>query len=234
MLLSIMVLSGCRSEAASLRETGPSGSAARATHAAAPASAAKLVFPSQSRPQPGSLEHTLLERRSVRRFSSAPLTLEQLGALAWAAQGTVDRDWGRRTTPSAGGLYPLELYLVLPLGFYRYDTQGHAMLRLRADDLRPKLHAAALDQLAVRDAPAVFVLTAVPERTRVKYQERTERYVAMEAGHAAQNLLLTATALSLGAVPIGAFDDRAVARVLGLPEGEEPLYLLPVGNPERR
>jgi len=192
------------------------------------------VFPSRSRPEPGSLEHALLTRQSIRRFSKAPLSLEQLGALAWAAQGTVDRDWGRRTAPSAGGLYPLELYLVLPLGLYRYDTQGHTMLRLRTVDLRSKLHAAALDQLAVRDAPAVFVLTAVPERTRVKYGERTERYLAMEAGHAAQNLLLTATKLALGAVPIGAFDDRAVASVLALPEGEEPLYLLPVGTPEQR
>ena len=78
----------------------------------------------------------------------------------------------------------------------------------------------------------MFVITAVPRRIALKYGEvRAERYAHMEAGHAVQNLLLQATALGLGGVPMGAFDDAEVARTLDLPPGESPLYLIPVGEP---
>ena len=91
---------------------------------------------------------------------------------------------------------------------------------------------AALRQAAVSQAPAVFVIAAVYERTEVKYgAERSPRYVHLEAGHAAQNLLLEAVALGLGATPIGAFDDEGVQQALGLAEEEQPLYLIPVGEP---
>jgi SagB-type dehydrogenase family enzyme len=81
------------------------------------------------------------------------------------------------------------------------------------------------------EAPEVFVITAVYARTRRKYQDRAERYVQMEAGHAAQNLLLQAVALNLGGVPVGAFDDKQLSKVLRLPPNETPLYLIPVGHP---
>jgi SagB-type dehydrogenase family enzyme len=92
--------------------------------------------------------------------------------------------------------------------------------------------AAALGQEVVASAPVVFVLTGVIQRTERKYgSKRAPRYVMLEAGHAAQNLLLEATALGLGGTPVGAFDDAAVLRVLGLAGGELPLYLVPVGVP---
>ncbi len=179
---------------------------------------------------PMSLERALAERRSVRDFTDERLTLEELAQLLWAAQG-ITADWGGRTAPSAGALYPLEVYAVTPGGLYHYLPDGHRADVLRADDLRRPLAAAALGQSAVAEAPAVLVIAAVFRRTEVKYGERAERYVHLEAGHAAQNVLLQAVALGLGGVPIGAFSDREVQRVLGLPADHEPLYLIPVGHP---
>lgn len=179
---------------------------------------------------PMSLERALAERRSVRDFTDERLTLEELAQLLWAAQG-ITADWGGRTAPSAGALYPLEVYAVTPGGLYHYLPDGHRADVLRADDLRRPLAAAALGQAAVAVAPAVLVIAAVFRRTEVKYGERAERYVHLEAGHAAQNVLLQAVALGLGGVPIGAFSDREVQRVLGLPADHEPLYLIPVGHP---
>lgn len=177
-----------------------------------------------------SLEETLAARRSVRTFTTDPLTWEEIGQLLWAAQG-ITRDWGARTAPSAGALYPLELYVATPRGLYHYLPQGHQVTTMLDGDLRPELWRVSLKQDAVRQAPAVFILTAVYERTAGKYGERAERYVHLEAGHAAQNLLLQAVALDLGGVPIGAFTDDKVQSVLRLPPDHEPLYVVPVGHP---
>ena len=177
-----------------------------------------------------SLEETLARRRSVRDFSRASITPAELGQLCWAAQG-VSAPAGLRTAPSAGALYPLELYVVTADGVLHYRPDAHGTSLHRAGDLRNELQQAALGQDPLGEAPVVFVLAAVYERTAAKYGEgRARRYVQLEAGHAAQNLLLQAVALGLGAVPIGAFDDRRVQKVLGLPADQEPLYLIPVGH----
>jgi SagB-type dehydrogenase family enzyme len=179
---------------------------------------------------PTSLEEALALRRSVRAFSSEPLSEGEIGQLLWAAQG-ITAEGGRRTAPSAGALYPLELYALTSDGLWHYGPEDHALTRLADQDLRDELRAAALDQDAVGAAPLVVVITGVVERTAAKYgPERAPRYVLLEAGHAAHGLLLQAVALDLGAVPIGAFVDPEVARILGLPAGEAPLYLLPVGR----
>jgi SagB-type dehydrogenase family enzyme len=178
-----------------------------------------------------SLEETLQRRRSVRAFGGTPLTEAEIGQLAWAAQGITD-DAGYRTAPSAGALYPLELYVGVEDGLFHYDPARHLLTLHVAGDPRPAMQEAALHQKAVGDAPAVFVLAAVYERTEVKYGARATRYVHMEAGHAAQNILLEAVALGLSAVPIGAFDDGRLSRALSLPEEVRPLYLVPVGHPE--
>lgn len=182
---------------------------------------------------PLSLEQALAARRSVREFGPQPLTAEELSQLLWAAQG-VTHDSGLRTAPSAGALYPLELYVVSADGTYRYSPARHDLAPVAAGDRRQALWQVALRQEPVRQAPAVLVVTAVYERTEAKYgRERTPRYVHLEAGHAAQNLLLQAVALGLGAVPIGAFDDAGVQAALSLPADHRPLYLIPVGRPKR-
>jgi len=186
-------------------------------------------------PQAGtrSFDEVLAQRRSVREFASTALTREEVLKLSWAAQGVTDSR-GLRTAPSAGALYPLELYVVTFEGSFHYDPAGNVLTEHAAGDRRTALFEAALRQDAVREGAAIFVIAAVYERTRVKYGDGSERYVHMEAGHAAQNLLLEATALGLGAVPIGAFDDAGVQGALSLPEDHVPLYLIPVGHPRQQ
>ena len=177
-----------------------------------------------------SLEETLARRRSVRAYTDQDLTWDEIGQLLWAAQG-ITRDWGARTAPSAGALYPLELYVVTHDGVYHYLPEGHQVVRTPALGLHQALWEAGLKQDAIGDAPVVFVVAAVYERTAGKYGARAERYVHMEVGHAAENLLLQAVALDLGAVVIGAFNDNQVQRALDLPGEHAPLYLIPVGYP---
>jgi SagB-type dehydrogenase family enzyme len=194
-------------------------------------SGAAVALPSPRHDGSFSLESALRSRRSVRAFAATPLTLDEIGQLLWAAQGVTDAA-GHRTAPSAGALYPLELDIVTAAGVARYVPEGHELVLRGADDVRIGLRAAALDQAAISEAPLVIVVSGVVARTAERYgPERAERYVALEAGHAAQNVLLQATALGLGTVPIGAFDDAAVRDVLGLADGEAPLYLIPIGWP---
>ena len=183
-----------------------------------------------------SLEAAIRERRSVREFSSRPLSLSDVAQLLWAAQGVTARD-GARSAPSAGALYPLELYVVvrsvesLPAGLYRYQPRGHRLRHVVDGELSGPLAAAALGQAWVGTAPAVLVITGVYERSAKKYGERAQRYTRIEVGHAGQNVYLQAVALGLGTVIVGAFRDAEVKRALGLPENHAPLALMPVGHP---
>jgi SagB-type dehydrogenase family enzyme len=176
------------------------------------------------------LDDTLSQRRSVRMFADRPLSEDQILRLCWAAQGITDAS-GHRTAPSAGARYPLELYIATAAGCFAYDPPHHRLVGRTQDDLRPALQWAALSQETVGQSPAVFVVAAVPDRTTAEYGNRGERYVLLEGGHAAQNLLLEATAIGLGAVPIGAFDDARLREVLDLSGDREVLYLIPVGEP---
>lgn len=186
-----------------------------------------------------SLEKALQERRSVRQYAALPLSLSDLSQLLWAAQGVTGAG-GKRTAPSAGALYPLELSAIagkvtgLAAGVYAYDPRRHELKRIADGDARDALSGAAFGQPSIRNAPAVIALFARYERTTVKYGERGIRYVHMEAGHAAQNVQLQAVARRLGTVVIGAFDDEGVRKVLRLTDREHPLYLIPIGNEERR
>lgn len=176
------------------------------------------------------LEETLAKRHSVRQFTAKPLSITEISQLLWAGQGKT-REWGGRTAPSAGALYPLEIYVVLKEGVFQYRPEGHELLTIDAGDIRGPLAASALNQGCVGTAPAVFVIAAVYERTAVKYRDRARRYVHIEAGHAAQNMMLESVALGLGSVPVGAFHDDAVREVLKLPADQVPLLLIPIGHP---
>jgi len=180
-----------------------------------------------------SVEEALSQRQSIREYSSSPLSLAELSQLLWAAQGT--SGFGRRrTAPSAGGLYPLAVRVVvcnvtgLAPGIYAYNPHRHELSRTETGDKRLPLCQAALSQTAVKSAVVAIVLSAFYKRTMVKYGERGFRYVNMEAGHAGQNICLQAVALNLGSVVIGAFHDLEVKSILNLAEQEDPLYI-PVG-----
>jgi SagB-type dehydrogenase family enzyme len=182
-----------------------------------------------------SVEAALSQRRSIRAYSGDILAIEEVSQLLWAAQG-ITAPWGGRTAPSAGALYPLELYLVvgdvegIDKGVYRYRPGEHELEKVKADDIRAELADAALGQECIRDAAIDIVFTAVYERTTRKYGERGIRYAHMEAGHAAQNVYLQAVSLDIGTVVIGAFNDSEVANIVNVSEHGNPLYIMPVGR----
>ena len=193
-----------------------------------------LAAPRTDGPMP--LDAALQQRRSLRSFAATPLTRAELSQLLWAAQGRSSAD-GRRTVPSAGATYPLELIVLaaaaeaVPAGWYRYAAGEHRLLPQRAGDSRAELAAAAVNQVWLRDAPVVIVVAAKAARTAARYGARADRYVAIEAGAAAQNLQLQAVALGLGSTLVGAFDDAAVRRVAELASDEQPLLIVPIGRP---
>jgi len=187
----------------------------------------RRALPAPSRGGPA-LADVLATRRSQRVFASRELSDAELGQLLWAAQGVID---GHRTAPSAGALYPLAVRVVDARGVWRYLPADHALVRESAGDRRGRIVSASHGQDAVRSAPAVLVISAELAITAKKYGARAERFATLEAGHAAQNVLLEATALGLAAVPIGAFDDDALRRALDLSAAETPLYVIPIGSP---
>lgn len=168
-------------------------------------------------------------RGSVRDLAPDPLTQAEVAALLWSAQG-ISAPSGARTVPSAGALYPLEVYVVTSQEVLRY-VPATASVEVRRDDQAKVQVAEAISNVPASRAYALIIITGVPDRITGKYAERGIRYMWMESGHAAQNLLVSAAALGLGAVTIGAFDDGGVSAALGLSEGEIPLYLIPVGRP---
>lgn len=194
----------------------------------------RLPLPAPRHDSRTALEKVLFHRRSVREYQARPLTLAELSQLLWAAQG-ITFPGGYRTAPSAGALYPLEVYVVvgsvtdLASGIYKYLPAKHQLMNVGSEDKRFSLRQAALDQSSISEAGAILVFCAVYQRTTGKYGQRGIRYVHMEAGHAAQNVYLQAESLYLGTVVLGAFDDAQVKDVLSLKE-EEPLYLMPVGK----
>ena len=195
-----------------------------------------IRLPEPRRQSNVSVESALQNRRSVREYRDESLTLAEVSQLLWAAQGITGPE-DRRTAPSAGALYPLEVYLVagrvndLASGIYHYRPQHHELVRVAEGDKRAGLASAALDQDCVRNGAVTVVVAAVYERVTKKYGPRGVMYVHMEAGQAAQNVYLQAVALNLGTVAVGAFEDEPVKKLLDLPADERPLYLLPVGRP---
>jgi SagB-type dehydrogenase family enzyme len=181
-----------------------------------------------------SIERALKKRRSIREYSDKPLTLTEVSQLLWAAQGKTRSTFGR-TAPSAGALYPIEVYLVvgnvtgLSKGIYKYQPENHELLRIADVDKQGDLCSAALGQGCVRGGAVVIVFAAVYERTTQKYGQRGIRYVHVEIGHAAQNVYLQAVSLNLGTVVVGAFNDNKVHKIMDMPEEEQPLCIMPVG-----
>ena len=180
------------------------------------------------------VESALSVRRSCRRFADQRLSPAQVGQIAWAAQGVTAAARGYRTAPSAGALYPMEIFLVDAEGVYHYAPRDHGLRVHRSGDQRSALAQAALGQSFVARAPLNVVVAAVYERVTRKYGERGRMYVHMEAGHIGQNVLLQATAMGLAGVPVGAFHPAEVSEVLGLPAECEPIYILTVGHAATR
>lgn len=182
-----------------------------------------------------SIEETLLKRRSIRSYKSEPLAIAEISQLLWSAQGVTNKK-GFRTAPSAGALYPLEVYIAagnvtdLDAGIYKYYPHRHEIVNTVKGDKRSELCRAGLGQSSIKNAPAVMVFCAVFERVTGSYGKRGIQYVHMEVGHAIQNVCLQAISLGLGSVIIGAFNDYDVKEVMNFELDEHPLLILPVGK----
>jgi len=186
-----------------------------------------------------SVEEAIARRRSVRHFSGKPLSLRAISQILWAAQGITEPESEFRSVPSAGALYPLELYLVarkggvegLPEGVYHYEPKGNRLTLIKDGDSSSDLEAATWNQGIVKEASATIVITGVFSRTAEKYGRRGSQYVYQESGHAAQSAFLQAVALGIGTVVIGAFSESAVRHAIGAELNERALYLQPLGIP---
>lgn len=184
-----------------------------------------------------SVEKAIKERRTIRNFKEDAISLGQLSQLLWAGQGITDAMEGKRSAPSAGALYPLDLYILvgpstvegLEAGVYHYRPEAHAIVQIAKGDRRKDIALASLWQTWMARAPVLFIITAEYRRITGKYGDRGIRYASIEAGHVGQNLFLQAEALGLGAGIVGAFQDREVARLMAAPPSHEPLLIMPVG-----
>jgi len=198
---------------------------------------AAIALPKPSLDGKVSVEKAIQRRRTIRDFRDTPLSIQQLAQLLWAAQGITDQKYGKRTAPSGGARYPLDIYIIagkkevegLEEGVYHYVPENHSISSMNKKDLRREVGSASLGQMWMAGAPVIFVITTENGRITGRYGDRGIRYAQIEAGHVGQNLFLQAEALGLGAGIVGAFNDEQVVQVMGLPSQHEPLLILPVG-----
>jgi len=184
-----------------------------------------------------SLEMTIHQRRTVRSFHGTALTLTQLSQLLWAAQGITEPEGFKRAAPSAGALYPMDIYGAvggdcierLNPGVYLYKSATHSFSLIQEGDVRRDIAMASLGQMWMSYAPITFVITAEYSRIMGKYGQRGVRYAMIEAGHIGQNIFLQSLALGLEAGIVGAFEDQKIIQVMGIKSTHEPLLLMPVG-----
>jgi SagB-type dehydrogenase family enzyme len=183
-------------------------------------------------------EEVLNNRRTVRSFYSAiSLTIANLSQLLWAAQGKTGGKKNRRTAPSAGALYPLDVYVVvgencmcdLQSGIYCYEPRNHSLLVFKDGDFRQAIAKASSNQMWIAEAPVIIIIVSAHEVITQKYGKRGIRYALIEAGHVAQNVFLQGEALSIGVGIVGAFRESEVIKVLGVTSFYEPLLIMPVG-----
>lgn len=198
-----------------------------------------IQLPVEFSRNPFSLVEVLRKRRSIRSFSSRPVSIADLSFLLWASTGIQRKEVNCefRTSPSAGALYPIETYVITSnvedVGeeLYHYNMRLHALEELRNKSPAKAMANAALEQRMLVEAPIVIVWTAIFERSKWKYGQRAYRYVYLDAGHIAQNLALSAVSLGLGSCQIGAFFDDEINQILGVDGiGESVIYLSVVGH----
>ena len=186
--------------------------------------------------------YAIKNRKSIRDFSDKPITIDQLSYLLWVSTGIqrIEHNYEYRTAPSAGALYPIETYLVvnkvenIPNGIYHYNIRDHLLENLKQGNYGNETAHAALDQEMCNDAAAVFIWTAVFNRSKCKYNQRAYRYIYLDAGHIAENLALASTCLKLGCCHIAALFDDEVNEIIDIDGIEEStIYMTVVGNPHK-
>lgn len=186
------------------------------------------------------LVEAMEKRRSLRRYSDKPLTLEELSFLLWCTQGVKEKyqNVTFRMVPSAGARHAFETYILvnnvkgLNSGLYRYLALDHKLQEVEMSaEIADKLVDACLGQVFIKNSAVTFIWVAVPYRMTWRYSERGYRYMFLDAGHVGQNLYLAAEGIDCGACVIGAYDDDAVNNLLGF-DGKElfVIYMASVGK----
>ena len=186
-----------------------------------------------------SVEEALKGRRSIRDFSEEPLGIEEVSQLLWAGQGVTSED-GKRTVPSAGATYTIELYIIalnvegFSKGIYHYNPSEHSLIRIREGDFREELLGATRNQPRFEKVPVSIIIAGNFERHKKKFggvpEDLVKTWVYTEAGHASQSMYLQSESLGLGMVLMGGFDESKLNSLLELPSNETSLYLIPLGR----
>ena len=199
-----------------------------------------IQLPSEAQQTKMHLSEILHERKSVREFSSKPLSLTDLAFLLWSSTGVqrVENGYEFRTVPSAGALYPTETYIAvnnveaLECGIYHYNIKNHLLEEVKTGSFGEELAHAALNQKMCINASVVFIWTAIFQRSKWKYSQRAYRYIYLDTGHVAENLALAAVSVNIGSCEIGAFFDDEINSLVGVDGKEESTILLcAVGHP---
>jgi SagB-type dehydrogenase family enzyme len=184
-----------------------------------------------------SLERAISERRSVRDYGTESVTLQELSSLLFYGDGLTCATPGFRAAPSAGALYPIEIYVVvnrgegIEKGIYHYQPKDHSLVLIKEGDFSAKIANACLGQHFLAEASCVFIMSSVWHRMMRKYGERGIRYIYLEAGHIAQNITLEAVSLELSTCAVGAFYDDEVNQLIGLDgKTESVIYILSCGR----
>jgi SagB-type dehydrogenase family enzyme len=200
-----------------------------------------VQLPSQHQESTILFAEVLQRRKSVRAFSTQPLSKVDLAFLLWASTciQRVEQGYEFRTAPSAGALYPIETYISannvegLEKGIYHYNVRNHLLEEIKTGNFGDVLAHAALDQKMCTAASAVFVWTAFFGRSKWKYSQRAYRYIYLDAGHIAQNLALAAASITCGSCQVGAFYDDEINSIVGVDGTEESsICLSVVGHPK--
>lgn len=182
------------------------------------------------------LEECIKKRRTIRTFKPHPLVIEDISQLLWAAYGITDDNY-KKSVPSAGALYPLDIYAIigkngvkdLKEGIYHYNSQNHSIRLIKEGDYKDEIVRASLSQSWMKDAPMMILITIEFERITIKYGKRGERYAYMEAGSSYQNVFLQAISLGLSCGIVGAFNDNEIIKICSLPENYLPVIIMPIG-----
>jgi protease I len=197
------------------------------------ASQLKIVQLSPPTPTgPFSLEQALAKNRTVRRFTTQPLNLNQIGQIAWAAKSLTPPQSASQDEPPDQPPYPMNLYFATADGLFAYHPNEHSLEQLFDRDVRDRLAAAARHE-PVAQAPCYIVIAGSAKKLAAKYGSRAGRCLLLEAGHIAQNIRLQAVALQLGSLPVWPFDMTQVRKICKLSMQLEPLYIICVGYPEQ-
>lgn len=203
-------------------------------------------MPKINLPKPAPLDspigQIIIQRQSSRDFQDKPIEIDIISQLLFYSCGITkpdkDPDKTRRSYPSAGARYPLEIYPIIlngdketEEGLYHYNVKEHNLEKLLVKkDIGKDIYSEIIGQDMILKSPLILVISAAFGKTVTKYKDRGYRYILFEAGHVGQNIHLVSQVLGLKCCAIGGFDDDKLNDFLDIDgEKEAALYALVLG-----